>query len=87
MYAADLLLHNGATVLKTTSNGIVDEDGADWIALFALEAILKDAKVKSLYPKDLTLLSQAMIDKLFEDEKFKKILEPYKNKKSDNFAK
>ena len=68
MYAADHYINGDIRVLRNATNSAIDEDGYDWIALFAMEAILTSAKERDSYLEDMTIVSHEMQEKLMQDE-------------------
>lgn len=68
MYAADHYLNDNARVLRSAINSVFDDDGKDWIALFAIEKILTAAKEKGYYVEDLLVVSDEIKELLMQDE-------------------
>lgn len=68
MYAADHYLNDNARVLKSATNSVFDDDGKDWVALFAIEKILTVAKEKGHYVEDLVVVSDEIKEMIMQDE-------------------
>ena len=76
MYAADhLVATSDVKVIRNATNNYVDEDGYDWVALFALEAILLSHRKDGKLPKDLLLVGNELAKKIDESEELREIIE------------
>lgn len=70
MYASDHYLNDNARVLRNATNIVFDNEGKDWVALFAIEKILTEAKEKGYYVEDLLVVSDEIKEMIMQDEVF-----------------